>query len=301
MNIAVTGSSGFLGSAVWPLLAREGHCLTLMSRRRPPCLPRGVRHVYCNLADHTCLDSLAWDQFDVLIHLAAAGVNAPDRSWPEALDTNVVGSLRLFEAAARGRRRIPVFVMTRSFYEDLINVEPSLKLNPYVATKRAGSDLIRYRTHSYGAAVVFLRVFQVYGPNDHPEKVLSYAARRLARGEPAFLGSGAPRRDWIRLADAAAGLVAVVNAVRRMRVGSIHEFDLGSGQLRSIREMVEKLARIAGIDPSVFCHFDPTRDRGDVALELAASQLLGTRLEYTRDEQGLLELWESETRQRPIL
>jgi nucleoside-diphosphate-sugar epimerase len=294
MKLFVTGATGFLGSHFLCVALEKGYKVTALRRSaasKPrfalPVMPRWLEK---GLSDVTADDLTG---HDVVVHLAAAGVKASARSWPEALEVNVLGTISLFEAARRCFGGPPAFVMTRTFYEDLVVQEPKLNENPYVATKRVASEAVRLSAGDYKAPVVSVRVFQVYGPLDEPTNVLSYAAAQFARREKAQFGSGRGRRDWIRVRDAAEGLLAAVGSVQGMPHATVQDIDLGSGQLFSIREMVEKLASIAGLDADVACDFDPGRDRADVGLELAALKPLHADARSAEPEAGLRELWQS--------
>lgn len=293
MKLFVTGATGFLGSHFLRVALEEGHEVTALRRSATSesrlALPAAPRWLEKGISEVTA-DDLA--QHDALVHLAATGVKASARSWPKALETNVLGTIRLFEAARRCSSA-PAFVMTRTFYEDLVAQEPRLNENPYIATKRVASEAVRCRAGDYKAPVMLVRVFQVYGPLDEPTNVLSYAAAQFARRERAKFGSGHGRRDWIRVSEAAADLLAAVSSLRGMPPALVQDIDLGSGRLCSIREMVEKLASIAGLDADVACEFDPARDRADVGVELAALKPLHADAHSAEPEAGLKELWQS--------
>lgn len=298
MKLFVTGATGFVGSHFVHAALEAGHEVTALRRSSSsqPRLPLLVAPRWLEKGlDAVTADDLAGH--DVLVHLAAAGVKSSRRTWPEGLETNVVGTARLFDTACRCPGRVPSFVMARTFYEDLVSQDPGLNENPYIATKWAASEVIRVRAGEYAAPIAFVRVFQVYGPLDDPRNVLSYAAGQFSRGEKACFGTGHSRRDWIRVSDAARGLLAAVEKVSSLRASEIHNFDLGSGQLHSIREMVERLARIAGLDPEVACEFDPKRDRPDVGVEMAASPSLGGGVDPAGPDVGLSEMWSAHLEQ----
>ena len=91
--------------------------------------------------------------------------------------------------------------------------------------------------------------------------MLSYAAREFAAGRQATFGSGLGQRDWIHINDAARAVLACLTS-------DCTDCDIGSGQLRTIRQMVEDLHRHIPRAPCPL--FDSSRDRPDVSLASSA-------------------------------
>lgn len=75
MRILITGGTGFIGKALGPLLASQGHQLILWTRQLKPNLPEGVTD-YVNQ-----LSELAPDSIEAVINLAGAGI--ADKRWSE--------------------------------------------------------------------------------------------------------------------------------------------------------------------------------------------------------------------------
>ncbi len=73
--------------------------------------------------------------------------------------------------------------------------------------------------------------------------------RKMARGEPIpMFGDGSMSRDFTHISDIAAGVLASESAIGRhgMRV-----WNLGGSRPVSVREMIEAIARVTGIEPKV--------------------------------------------------
>jgi nucleoside-diphosphate-sugar epimerase len=265
MTVLLTGASGFLGRHVLPLLLAEGHEVIAVGRTPNFPLSPQVSLVQADLCDLSA-QSLGWAKLDAVIHLAAAGVKAAQRQWTTALRTNIAGSFRLLSLiAARARPHTAVF-LGGTYYERFAATNAYFAENPYIATKATFSRLAETWAESHAGPVVFGSIFQVYGPGDDPGNVLSYAARCFRQRETAVIGSGIAARDWIYVADAAR---AILRAVHCQQVG-IHHWDIGTGSLSTLKEMVLTLADVAGAGPEAV-RFDPSRDRPDQFEPIAAS------------------------------
>lgn len=288
----ITGVSGFVGRKLAAHFLEEGHEVLGVDLRAgdfPFAENPNFRFVDLDLTDASAISQLPWDEIDLVYHLAAAGVKAATRQWPLCVKVNVMGTASLMQALLQRVGQglyVPRIVYTKTYYEDHLDAVPAFSENPYVMSKVAATRWIEALAPVYPSSITIAKVFQVYGPGDDPNNVLSYAARMLKAGEPAVFGSGTSLRDWIYIDDFSAGLAA---CGAPQEAGEIHRFDLGSGERRSIREMVEAIAEISGADPSLLT-FDATKDRRDAEIEDWARAIpLGFEMKFST-RQGLKSL-----------
>lgn len=261
MAILLTGASGFIGRSVLKLLIARGESVIVFGRKHPFSANEKceVDWISGDLALGEGLQSIPWNRVTAVIHLAAAGVKAASRKWPDALAVNVLGTQRLLNII-RSLKITPKLFIARTFYEKFTDDSPILLENPYIATKVVASELVRSFSESYGGHVVFGTFYQVYGPGDDPGNVLSYAASEFKAGRQPVFGSGRGLRDWIYITDAAKAVVASLAIERSNSI----EVDIGSGELRSIRDMVKLLHSLCDGAPEPI--FVSSKDRADVNL-----------------------------------
>lgn len=123
--IAISGASGFLGSALCRHLLAHGFAVRALARhpeQRPDTLGRIAWH-RCALPDD--IEPRAFDSIDVLIHCA---YDTRFRSAAHARAVNVTGSERLFRIAReRGVRKI-VFISSMSAHANAISLYGRTKL-----------------------------------------------------------------------------------------------------------------------------------------------------------------------------
>ncbi|UQU67038.1 NAD-dependent epimerase/dehydratase family protein [Couchioplanes caeruleus] len=176
MRLAVTGASGFCGTAVARLAASTGHEVVGVGRRPGP------------VGEHVFWDATAGPPdlsgVDAVVHLAAAvGDPRPGRAAEEAYRAvNVGGTLRLLDAA---RDRPVVWVSSASVYRPGPYAAPVREDHPaggqrgaYGRTKAEGERL------ALAAGAVALRPRAVYGDGD---RHLLPRLRRVVRGGYAWL------------------------------------------------------------------------------------------------------------------
>ena len=184
-----------------------------------------------------------------IIHFAAQ--SHVQTSFSDALQytqDNILGTHNLLEACRKyGSIRKFIHVSTDEVYgESMLNEykqndEGSIlcPTNPYAATK-AGAELIaRSYYHSFGIPIVITRGNNVYGPNQHIEKVIPRFISQLKLGEKVTIqGDGSCMRAFMHVSDAANAFSTIL---KRGRIGEIYNIGCDEQMEYSILDLAKFL------------------------------------------------------------
>ncbi|SFK94532.1 NAD-dependent epimerase/dehydratase family protein [Falsiroseomonas stagni] len=235
-RVLVTGASGFVGRPLPAALAALGFEVHATAWRAAGALR-------ANLLDEAEQAALLRDvKPGVIVH--AAWYVEHGRFWTapqntDWLDASTALARRFAEAG--GRRFIGIGSCAEYATEpdDALWPEsrPIAPATPYGIAKAA---LAARLMAMQGLSVAWARLFHLFGPGEHPDRLVPSVALALGQGREARCASGRPIRDFAStwfVADAVAALAAsdVTGAV-----------NIGAGEGRSIRDIAETIARLAG-------------------------------------------------------
>jgi UDP-glucose 4-epimerase len=301
MRVLVTGGAGFIGSNLVRLLVekkQEVVVLDDLSSGYPENLAPfpGIRFVEGDICSAEVVRN-ALAGVDVVFHLAASVGNARSIEDPiRDSEINVIGTLRVLEAARHARVRKLVFSSSAGIFGELktlpiLEDHPAEPRSPYGASKLAAEKHCLAYAHLYGIEVVCLRYFNVYGVNQRYDlygNVIPIFAHRLLRGIPLVIyGDGEQTRDFANVRD-----VAQANYRAATTPGATGAFNIGSGTRVTINELVRLMEKASGIRAEVeYASPRPSDVRDSLTETAAARRAFGYEPSISLDE-GLHEYME---------
>lgn len=302
MKIVVTGGAGFIGSNFvryvyrerpdWQITVLDALTYAGNEKNLEGLDKARVELVVGNICDEALVDKLVAD-CDAVVHFAAESHNDNSLSSPRPfLESNIVGTYTLLEAARKHKKRFH-HISTDEVYGDLKLDDPAKftdktpynPSSPYSSTK-AGSDLlVRAWVRSFGVEATISNCSNNYGPYQHVEKFIPRQITEILEGrKPRLYGSGENVRDWIHTEDHSSGVLTILEK------GKIGEtYLIGANGEKSNRQVVEMILKIMDLPIGDFEHVND-RAGHDLRYAIDASKLmqeLGWKPKYTDFEQGL--------------
>jgi nucleoside-diphosphate-sugar epimerase len=212
----VTGATGFIGRHCLPLLLKAGYEVHAVASRAPTQDAGGERWYQRDLLDAVQVSELLADvQPTHLLHLAWYAV--PGKFWTSTQNLHwVQASLRLFEAfASAGGHRL-VAAGTCAEYdwrwgycsEDVTPLRPATL---YGASKHGVQVMLETFSRQAGLSSAWGRLFFLYGPYEHPQRLVASVIRSLLQGEPALCSHGKQIRDFLHVEDVASAFVSLLD------------------------------------------------------------------------------------------
>jgi UDP-glucuronate 4-epimerase len=235
MKVLITGSAGFIGSALSLRLLERGDEVVGIdnlndyydvelkkTRLARTTAYAGYTDVRISLEDRDAVAAVfSQHRPQRVINLAAqAGVRYSIENPHAYVDTNLVGFTNILEGCRHNHVEHLVYASSSSVYGANTNMPFSVHDNVdhpvslYAASKKANELMAHTYSHLYQIPTTGLRFFTVYGPWGRPDMALFLFTKNILAGKPIdVFNYGNHRRDFTYIDDIVEGVVRVLDKV----------------------------------------------------------------------------------------
>jgi len=283
----VTGGSGFIGSALCDYLCKKYPSVLIIniSKHTYATSPEIVRFLekypnYKFFPLDICdtihfYEILKKFKVERVYHLAAE--THVDRSFmfpQDFLRSNVQGTFSILEAIRALRKRAKLYYMgTDEVFGDVKEgykredevLHPE---NPYVASKVAAEAYCITWLHTFKVPVVIGRSMNVFGPRQHPEKLIAKIITHCLTDKPYTLYKGNSIRGWTYVYDTADAIDIIMS---KGRIGEIYH--IPPTAFKSVNEVNETILKLTG-KTSLFKGYVGKRLKDDYRYALDTTKML---------------------------
>ena len=233
MKVLVTGSAGFIGSALTIRLLNRGDKVVGIDNLNAyydPSLKearldrhinhKSYKHNYIDIEDlKTIRQVFEKENFDAVVNLAAqAGVRYSIENPSAYINTNILGFGNMLECCRKFNIKHLIYASSSSVYGSntkmpfSVNDNVDHPLSLYAASKKTNELMAHTYSHLFQLPTTGLRFFTVYGPWGRPDMALFKFTKAILEGEkiPVY-NYGNHRRDFTYIDDIVEGIVRVID------------------------------------------------------------------------------------------
>ncbi|MHC4336726.1 MAG: SDR family NAD(P)-dependent oxidoreductase [Planctomycetota bacterium] len=263
MNSLVTGGAGFIGSHLAERLVKEGYKVTVIDNLSTGTLKNieglkdkpGFDFVEGDVRDAELMEGLA-KHSDAIFHLAAAvGVNLIADKPVHTIETNIVGTEVVLEAANKFSKKILVASSSEVYGkneavpfqedDDIVLGSTSFSRWSYACSKAIDEflGLAFYRQHGLG--VIIARFFNTIGPRQTGRygMVVPRFVQRALKNEPVLIyGTGRQSRCFCYVEDVVDAIIGLMNC--EDAVGTV--YNIGSTEEITVEGLADKIIEMTG-------------------------------------------------------
>jgi UDP-glucuronate 4-epimerase len=233
MKILVTGSAGFIGSALALRLLERGDTVIGIDNHNdyydPTLKEARVRRFNCHSAySHHRIDlcdgkaiANCFSEYKPqrVVNLAAqAGVRYSIENPLAYINSNIIGFTHILEGCRHNNVEHLVYASTSSIYGANMTMPFSIHesanhpLSFYAATKKANELMAHTYSYLHAVPTTGLRFFTVYGPWGRPDMALFKFTKSILSGQPIqVFNYGKHRRDFTYIDDIIEGIIRILD------------------------------------------------------------------------------------------
>ena len=201
MKIFLTGASGFVGKNFCKLATKKGHFIFAPSRKKVMKKNKNIKWLYGDF-------SKDWkeelSQSDILIHLAATGVNNSDLD--KIFDVNIFKSVQLLKNANKHNCKHWLIVSSSSEYgyrkKKYFNFSKETNRLPdseYGLSKAIFTDLCLLLAKKNNCKVRIMRFFSIYGKGENKKRLYPSLLNSIRKNTSFFVKNPFETRDFTNI------------------------------------------------------------------------------------------------------
>ncbi|MBQ9298572.1 MAG: SDR family NAD(P)-dependent oxidoreductase [Clostridia bacterium] len=268
----VTGGAGFIGSSLSEKLIKEGNKVVAIDNfcdfYNEKIKENNIKELTKNenfklyrgdIRDRNILKEIFKEnKIDIVMHLAAmAGVRPSIENPILYQEVNCMGTQNILEEMKEHNVKNLVMASSSSVYGNCKevpfreNMIVDFAISPYAATKKANEVMTHVYHKLFDMNVIMLRFFTVYGPKQRPDLAINKFTRLMLNNEeiPMF-GDGTTSRDYTYIDDIVDGIIKSCEYTINHK--DVYEIlNLGNSSPVSLREMINTIGKVLGIDPKI--------------------------------------------------
>lgn len=253
-SYVITGATSFLGNRLSRHLLAEGQQVYAVCRNTEAARQKLGSHehlvlVEASLADYHRLATII-RKADVFIHLAWEGTGHDGRNMTEVQQANIQHSHEALQQAQLMGCQLFVEAGSQAEYgtqlQTITEETPCQPFSEYGKAKLAvchhGFEVAKQQ----GIKYLHLRIFSLFGEDDHPWTLVMSCVDRMLKNEPIALSSCTQNWNFLYIADAVRQISLLCQYALR-RDDFRHEvFNIASDDTRQLRDFVEEMYRLTG-------------------------------------------------------
>lgn len=254
MRILMTGAAGYIGKNLAQTLVEGGVSVDAIVRQEPPSEKRvlGVKyHLIAGWDDHgSLLKAIDKVKPDVTVHLAALLKSSSGLEKSSGLVTDNIGFTTMLAECLEESLGSFNMIHTGTSTQNPTNGDYD-PINLYAATKEACETILKYYAKNMSTNILTLRLTHVYGPGDYRENLMSQIIRSLTMQQPLDTTAGEQMLEYVHIDDAVTAYLLAINHLAKGNISGMVQYDIGGGEVVSIRELHDLFSQISGRDFSL--------------------------------------------------
>jgi UDP-glucose 4-epimerase len=250
VKIFVTGTESFIGKELIRQCDEKGIAISGCDAVEPT----DSRFRKVDIRSQDILDAIP-EGVDALVHLASLSTDDQCRdNAHDCFDVNVLGTIRLMNAAREKSAKQFIFASTEwvydNFIDDEIKDEESLidirnHTSEYALSKLVSEANLRQKYHHGFCPVTILRFGIVYGPRERGGSAVESLLKNVQTKDEITVGSLKTGRCFIHVSDIVGGIISSIG------LDGFNILNLQGDRLITLKDIIETSMKVTGRKPNL--------------------------------------------------
>lgn len=186
---------------------------------------------------------------DIFINLAWKGASHEERDNDTINKTNIANTLKAMKVAKKIGCRMFVETGSQAEYGFMeATTDETAPCNPVSAYGRAKKEVqvqCQQLAKQIGIAYLHLRIFSIFGEQDHEYTLFKTCLNKMQLGEPIALSQGTQKWNFLYVDDASSIIIALIDRLFNiLKPGQTEIVNVASRETRSLSEFVSSMKSI---------------------------------------------------------
>ena len=261
-TVLVTGGDGFIGSYLVEALLKKDAKVVALTRskylKNLDLIKDRIDIVYQDLTKKESVNEISKLKPDYIFHLAGFIKSDSYENPTEILETNVMGTINVIEAAVRipNLKRIFYF-STGEVYGECVYANEDHELNPssiYATSKLTSEKILQVYSQKKKIPTTIIRLFNTYGPRKKDNAIYFFIKAALKDEEIIINGNGEQIRSFIYIDD----LVDTCLLISSKDDSIDRIINIGGEEYLKVKDLAQKIKYLCNSNSKIlFRNIDP--------------------------------------------
>lgn len=278
MKYVITGATSFIGAELVKYLLDRGNSVYAVCRRGSTAVEKmqsSAITVFADMHDYATLYERV-PKADVFVNLAWGGTGHDGRNVADIQKENVDNTLQAIQSANRMGCKIFVEAGSQAEYGTIIDeITEDTQCNPFSEYGKAKLEVKKRAfelCEKLGMKYIHLRIFSVFGENDHPWTLVMSSIDKMLKGETVNLSPCTQSWNFIYVKDAVRQIVGLCEYAINSDDFKHEVYNVASDDTRELRFFVEELKQLTNSDSKL--NFGAIQPSNIVSLRPNISKLI---------------------------
>lgn len=247
MRFVVTGATSFIGLELIDYLIKQQHKVIGVCRPNSNGLskiPSGAHVVFANMSEYSTLNKVI-KSADIFINLAWDGTGHGQRNDVNIQHDNIKNTISSMQAAKKMGCKLFVEAGSQAEYgtitEKITENTPCHPFSEYGKAKLTVQKELFALSEQLDIKYIHLRIFSLFGENDHPWTLIMSSIDKMLRNDPIELSSCTQKWNFLYVKDAVNQIVMLCNYAVKSELFRHEIYNIASNDTRVLKDFLVEM------------------------------------------------------------